>query len=406
MKRRLETLSWATIILERRFTRLNPTPEYQRDSVWTKAQKQLLIDSIVLNLDIPKLYFRMLTADPEYDYEIIDGQQRVRAIYEFRRNAFELSNEYTPQYGGMCYDDLPEDVRDQIDMYALDIVVIEEATDDMIREMFLRLQNGTQLSAAEKRNAMGGVVHEFVDQLTRTYGVISSVQRYRIRQFHQETAAQCVLLELRGKQAVLTDKHIVELYETYEDFDPKSEKARHIRQAFMFLDASLGADTTALRSRAQFVSLYWLVSCLQDVFNLAGFDEAFRDFVIDFDRRSREDDPTDPPVKKYLNAMKSSPHQWSSIQARHDALMHSWLLFAQNLPLKATTHTFNPLQRQVVYRRDEGVCRICGETVNPRAFEVRHVVPVNQGGRTTVANGQTVHMVCSASRLLQKQAHG
>ncbi|MEO1440181.1 MAG: DUF262 domain-containing protein, partial [Chloroflexota bacterium] len=195
----METLSWATMILERRYNRLNPTPSYQRDSVWTRRQKQLLIDTIIRNMDIPKIYFRMLTTDPEYDYEIIDGQQRVRAIYEFRTNQFKLSDEYTPEYGEVPYNELPENVKDHIDMYALDIVVVEEATDTMIREMFLRLQNGTQLTQAEKRNAMGGAVHHFVEHLVQSYPVISSVRARQIRQYHQETAAQCVLLELQGE---------------------------------------------------------------------------------------------------------------------------------------------------------------------------------------------------------------
>ncbi|MEL6152155.1 MAG: DUF262 domain-containing protein [Chloroflexota bacterium] len=398
----METLSWATMILERRYNRLNPTPSYQRDSVWTRRQKQLLIDTIIRNMDIPKIYFRMLTTDPEYDYEIIDGQQRVRAIYEFRTNQFKLSDEYTPEYGEVPYNELPENVKDHIDMYALDIVVVEEATDTMIREMFLRLQNGTQLTQAEKRNAMGGAVHHFVEHLVQSYPVISSVRARQIRQYHQETAAQCVLLELQGEGATLTDKYIVEMYETYDSFNPRDAVAKKIRRTMAFLDAALGDDTPEVSTRAQFVSLYWLVAAVIDTFVLSGYEMTFHNFVVDFEQRCRDEADGDALARKYLTAMNNTPQQWSSINSRHDALLQAWLLYAPDLPTRDAQRHFTNLQRMVIYRRDKGICQICGEEVVYAAFEADHVVPHSQGGKTVVANGQTTHRLCNASKAMQR----
>ena len=42
---------------------INIKPEYQREGgIWTKEKKQLLIDSILNDYDIPKLYFHALSA--------------------------------------------------------------------------------------------------------------------------------------------------------------------------------------------------------------------------------------------------------------------------------------------------------------------------------------------------------
>ena len=60
-------------------------PPYQRQGdIWTKEKKQLLIDSILNDYDIPKIYFH------EYDrenvqrtglqYAVIDGRQRLETI--------------------------------------------------------------------------------------------------------------------------------------------------------------------------------------------------------------------------------------------------------------------------------------------------------------------------------------
>ncbi|MCK5180413.1 MAG: DUF262 domain-containing protein [Candidatus Pacebacteria bacterium] len=66
---------------------INLTPTYQRSSVWKPEQKQMLIDSILRKIDIPKIYLRE-TKNKDYQYEIIDGQQRMRAIWDFLKNDF------------------------------------------------------------------------------------------------------------------------------------------------------------------------------------------------------------------------------------------------------------------------------------------------------------------------------
>ena len=66
---------------------LNPT--YQREAVWTLSQKQLLIDSLLVEIDVPKLYFREIDKDT-YEFEVVDGQQRLRTIFEFFNNEFKM----------------------------------------------------------------------------------------------------------------------------------------------------------------------------------------------------------------------------------------------------------------------------------------------------------------------------
>jgi uncharacterized protein with ParB-like and HNH nuclease domain len=56
-------------------------PDYQREpKLWSTKDKQLLIDSILNDIDIPKLYFH---ESGNKVYEVVDGQQRLWAIWEF-----------------------------------------------------------------------------------------------------------------------------------------------------------------------------------------------------------------------------------------------------------------------------------------------------------------------------------
>ena len=54
--------------------KIDTNPDYQRPPAWTKKQQQLLIDSILREYDIPKMYWRKVSGD---EYEVIDGQQRL-----------------------------------------------------------------------------------------------------------------------------------------------------------------------------------------------------------------------------------------------------------------------------------------------------------------------------------------
>lgn len=135
--------------------RIDTNPDFQRPAVWSLGQKPLLVDTILRDYDIPKLYWRKVSKSPE-KYEVEDGQQRLRTIFEFQAGEFSLPKDADDIDGAVVaklhYAELPEDLRLQFDNYPLDVIVLSDTSEDEVREMFLRLQNGTTLKAQEKRN--------------------------------------------------------------------------------------------------------------------------------------------------------------------------------------------------------------------------------------------------------------
>jgi len=91
--------------------RIDTNPDFQRPPVWTKAQKQFLVDTILRNLDIPKLYWQKTGSRPD-KYAVIDGQQRLRAIWEFYCGEYAQPKDAEPVNGldiaGLKYKDLPD----------------------------------------------------------------------------------------------------------------------------------------------------------------------------------------------------------------------------------------------------------------------------------------------------------
>src|SRR5688572_5961376 len=77
---------------------IDTNPDFQRPPVWSQSQKQLLVDTILRGYDIPKLYWRKISAKPE-KYDVVDGQQRLRAIFEFHGGLFPLPKDSEPIEG-------------------------------------------------------------------------------------------------------------------------------------------------------------------------------------------------------------------------------------------------------------------------------------------------------------------
>ena len=75
-------------------------PDYQREFVWTDADREKLIDSVFNNIEIGKFVFvEMPWQGKEYPaYQILDGKQRLSAIIDFYLNRF--------QYKGLYFNDL------------------------------------------------------------------------------------------------------------------------------------------------------------------------------------------------------------------------------------------------------------------------------------------------------------
>jgi Protein of unknown function DUF262 len=155
-------------------------PVYQRISgVWDLRKKQLLIDSILNGFDIPKLYFHQLISPLEahghrYSYAVIDGKQRLEAIWEFMDDGFHLAQDFrvfndpSVYAGGLTYSQLNERfplLRMQFDGTDLPIVALETEDEELVENLFSRLNEAVPLTAAEYRNTLGGPIPRALREL-------------------------------------------------------------------------------------------------------------------------------------------------------------------------------------------------------------------------------------------------
>ena len=134
--------------------RLEIRPDFQRKQVWSDAAKILLIDSILKNIPMPKVFFQAIIRDTDTYRIVIDGQQRIRAILDFINDGFALSTPYAGEFYGSKFSDLPSPIKEDILAYKLDINEIRNADDGVVREIYHRVNKYTvALNKQELRRA-------------------------------------------------------------------------------------------------------------------------------------------------------------------------------------------------------------------------------------------------------------
>ena len=278
----LKRATWPLFTLSKKRKKIDTNPDYQRPAVWTKAQKQLLIDSILRDFDVPKIYLHEKGDDL---YDVIDGQQRIRTIWSFYDDEFALAKDAEPVNGidvaNKRYSELDMDVSTIIDSYSLDFVILDTQNEDEIREMFLRLQNGTTLKAQEKRNAMPGRMRDFIKGLTN-HEFFTKVHFSNTRFTHDLIAAQMTLLALNKGIRNIKDRDLNEMYETYKDFNASSPEAKSIYRVLDYLNRMFPEKAPELK-RYSTISLFILIMELIPNYDIKDRETDIAKWFIDFE---------------------------------------------------------------------------------------------------------------------------
>ncbi|WP_428324787.1 DUF262 domain-containing protein [Nitrosopumilus sp.] len=217
---------------------IDTSPEYQRlGDIWSLDKKQLLIDSIMNSYDVPKLYFHALqkpvTLDDgrEVRYSIIDGRQRLEAIWSFMEDKFPLSEDFKfnednkIEAGGLLYSELANvypKLKIRFDSFVLPIICVETSEIDLIEDMFSRLNEAVPLNAAEKRNAIGGPMAVMINEVAAHDFFDKKVKLRNTRYQYKEVAARLLFLEdsLMKKKLYDTKKPLLDLMVHRHKTDP------------------------------------------------------------------------------------------------------------------------------------------------------------------------------------------
>ena len=403
---------WPLATVRRRERKIDPKPPRQTGPRWSPNQRQLFIDSILRQYDIPKFYLRLISRPP-YQWEVIDGQQRLKAIWDFFRGDYPLSKDADAvnnhEIAGKKYDELDEDLLEIFEAYPLQFTVFVETPDEVIDEIFIRLNNGVPLNSAEKRNAISGAMRDFVKQLASessffTKSVVIPDKRYA----RDEVLAQMTLVELNGGSCQVGYKQLKDMYEKNRSFKTDGPKAKRMRYVLNFLEKAFPQKTPEL-TKVNTLSLYILGSELLGKYAISGRYKEFGQWLLDFETRRREDEAMDadqrnPDLMQYQLYLSQATASQGALQHRHRVLISDILQAIPNLSLLDNQREFDFYQRQAIFRKYNGKCANpydnpgCLVTCEWDNFHADHIVPWSAGGKTTVDNGQLLCAKCNLAK--------
>lgn len=408
MKTNTKTFSVNTVFGLRE--RINTNPDYQRPAVWTKAQKQLLMDTILRGYDIPKLYWKKVSDKPE-KYDVVDGQQRIRAIWDYFLNQYSLPANADDINGesvaGFKYEDLPLDLRISLDNFQLHIVIIEDADEDEVREMFLRLQNGTSLKAQEKRNAMPGEMRDAIKSLAGL-PLWEKVKFGPERFNYDQVSAQLMAIEIAGGPTNIKNTDLNKMYDKFKTFDQNGPIFKSVVRKLNEMNDVFVEKSPELEKQ-NVIAMYSLISILMGKYNYALIKSKIYDWLIDFERRrisqeelSSDNEGVDIDWMSYIEKTKHATDSRDNIKYRVDFMLKDFFIYQPDITLKDESRLFSDDQKMAIYRRDKGICRLklkCdGIKLTWDNWHCDHVTPWSKGGKTIVENGIAACVSCNTAK--------
>ena len=143
-------------------------PDYQREFTWEEQRKWRFIESIIMNLPIPFLFF---WENPDSGkLEIVDGSQRLRTIQEFIDGDLRLGDlEKLPEVSWFSFADLPESRQRKIKNRSIRGIILNQHADIQARlELFDRINTGSKTAnkAEIRRGTLRGPFLELVIELS------------------------------------------------------------------------------------------------------------------------------------------------------------------------------------------------------------------------------------------------
>lgn len=143
-------------------------PGYQREDTWEDDRKSRFIESLLMGLPIPFLFF---WEKPDGKLEIVDGSQRLRTIQQFIDNSLVVGelNELS-ELQGLRFEDLLESRQLKIKNRSIRGIILNEHADEQARfDIFERINTGSKIAnkAEVRRGALSGPFLDVVIELAK-----------------------------------------------------------------------------------------------------------------------------------------------------------------------------------------------------------------------------------------------
>ncbi|MHB1528607.1 MAG: GmrSD restriction endonuclease domain-containing protein [Acidiferrobacteraceae bacterium] len=427
MEIKSETITVRELLDLKKSSMLTVNPEYQRAAVWTESQQKKLIDSVMRCYPLPLFYFhhkkRSIAGMQSEGLEIIDGQQRINALYQFGESGLKLfdpvKDDKTARFPNFIKDSpcpwarcdflgLPEELKNRFLSTVIFIVKVSTDREDEARDLFIRLQAGLPLNAQEKRDAWpGGFTelvlkfggkqeiarypgHEFFRRVVKT----NSRDRGEVRQFCAQICMLFFECAAQGNWIDIGTQEIDDYYYRNLGFDINAPRVARLSQ-ILDLAVQLFAGQTTPKLRAyEAIHIVLLLDGLVDDYTKSWhgqFMPAYDSFKAKVAHAKKEQ--SGEYWSEFGSLTQTQSAAARTIQRRHAFFVKE--MFREMHPvLLDPTRVFGELEREIVYYREGKQCAVCSQPIRWPDLEIHHVEEHHAGGPTVIENAAPVHKDC------------
>lgn len=320
---------------------------YQRRHVWLLQDKVRLIETILMGLIVPEVFFWPATVDPETGNmltHIVDGQQRIDAIVDFidgkyKLNAkFLLNKEIREAYSNKFFSELSSEAKTKIWTYKLSVVDIDKSWNtEQIKVMFYRLNlTNYSLNEQEKRNSKNSAFGDKSESLStldfwNKLKVFSATDARRMKD--TEYCCGIYILAIEGVVDQTGSQKVNQYYDDYaEVFDEDGALQEKIIKAMNIIESCSNRKTISFISKkAQMYTMFCLAFRMLD--DDIALDEKIKNkitlFISAYNLFRNEYDLTfeDPAmsslyeaIKKYKLASSEGINKYQNRMIRYEQL--------------------------------------------------------------------------------------
>lgn len=317
-------------------------PVYQRvGGVWSKSKKKLFIDSLINKYDVPKFYFHLLTgkfSHATYQYSIVDGRQRLEAIWEFIAGEYPLASDFVfledpgMDVANLTFREMSEKfprLATRFNARSLSVMVIQSDDIDFVEDMFSRLNEAVPLNAAEKRNAFPGPLPAIARSIAKHHFFADRIPIPASRYRHYDLASKLLYLQRHLKDGNFVDTKKASLDAFFRAAKLRSpadyvDDQKAVTEVLDLMDKTFVARDELLKSTGMVAVYYSLFSKLRDekkadLINRKSIYNFERLREINRERFENEEDGVEFKLIEFDELAQSS-NDAASIKARFDTL--------------------------------------------------------------------------------------
>src|SRR5262249_18514188 len=149
-----QNIAWFLDLFKRQ--RLDLDPPFQRRSVWNQKYREDFIDTILMDYPAPAIFlFTSIAESGATTYQVVDGKQRLTAIFDFVANIFPVGEKSDlERLRGRYFESFTKEEKVAFYEYDFSVEYLPTNDEQIINGIFDRLnRNVVRLTPQELRHA-------------------------------------------------------------------------------------------------------------------------------------------------------------------------------------------------------------------------------------------------------------